>query len=115
MPWCENGAILNEVNFAPLFGGAEISRAHLPVFLRAFIDGDGRIPVERLAGSQADRRAAARQEALCAQGLRCFRTSGSETLDARGAPVRMSLQGVDARVQALLCRRDVDALVVVER
>lgn len=45
-PWYENGAIINEVNFAPLLGGAQISRSYIPEYLSRLIDGDGKIPIE---------------------------------------------------------------------
>lgn len=44
-PFYENGAIINEVNFSPLFGGGEISRAAIPEFLKESIELDGRIPI----------------------------------------------------------------------
>ena len=33
-PWHANGAIINEVNYAPLLGGGEISPRHVPEFLQ---------------------------------------------------------------------------------
>lgn len=52
-PWFENGAIINEVNFAPLSGGGEISRQHIPTFLHRLLGGNGRIPVEVFVGGSA--------------------------------------------------------------
>ena len=43
-PWHANGAIINEVNFAPLLGGADISRSKIPNFLKKLIEDEGRIP-----------------------------------------------------------------------
>src|SRR5690606_29296845 len=30
LPWHQNGAVINKVNFSPLLGGGEISRRHIP-------------------------------------------------------------------------------------
>lgn len=43
-PWQANGAIINEVNYAPLLGGGEVSRARLPDLLRQLLPDGGRIP-----------------------------------------------------------------------
>jgi len=52
-PWHTNGAIINEVNFSPLFGGAEISRSHIAAFFAEFISGDGKIPIKSFETEQA--------------------------------------------------------------
>ncbi|HSW06489.1 AMP-binding protein [Aquabacterium sp.] len=113
-PWHENGAILNEVNFAPLFGGGEISRRLIPVFLQDFIDGDGRIPIEHFKGGDATMPAAlARQQALVATGLRCFLTTAERTLEPAGTEWQMPVRGLLRRARALLLDREVDAIVLV--
>lgn len=113
VPWHRNGAIVNEVNLAPLFGGGEISRAHIPEFLRAFLDGDGRIPIESFEGAQALERARARFAQLRAAGQRCFVTSADRTLDNEGAVLHLAVTGLGPRLLALVCRSDVDAILLV--
>ncbi|GAA4401788.1 AMP-binding protein [Quisquiliibacterium transsilvanicum] len=113
VPWHRNGAIVNEVNIAPLFGGGEISKAHIGGFLKAFVDGDGRIPVEYFDGADAIARARARFAELRAAGRRCFVTSAVVTLDAGGAPLQLETSGLEARMLALACRPDVDAILAV--
>lgn len=107
-PWYENGAIINEVNFAPLLGGAEISRSYILQFFSWLIDGDGKIPIETFETEEA---ALQRQADFLKQGLRCFFTSSEKTIDASGKLVIMPLIGVEKRVMALICRGDVDAIV----
>lgn len=107
-PWHENGAIINEVNFAPLLGGGEISRLHIPDYLARFIEGDGRIPVESF-GNQA--LATKRHTELVGEGIRCFLTSGVTTRDPAGRLIVMPLRGLKQRVRALFHRADVDAIV----
>ena len=112
-PWHETGAIVNEVNFAPLLGGGEISRSYVPEYLRRIVDGDGRIPVEAVVGEDAGLAfARQRQQAMLAEGLRCFVTSQDETFDDRGASVWMPFDGLARRCRALLLDERVDALVL---
>lgn len=113
-PWFDNGAIINEVNVGPLFGGGEISRSRIPDFFRDFIDGDGRIPIETFSGPAAQEMAKQRQRDYGARGLRCFIVSADCAFGSDGEPLAMPLERLDERVQALLCRSDTDALVVVK-
>lgn len=113
VPWHENGGIINEVNFAPLLGGGEISRRHVSGFLQDLMQGDGRIPVEMYDAPAQEAAAMARQAALTSQGLRCWLTLADKTLDAQGREIQLTLTGLENRVKALLCRDDVDALVVL--
>lgn len=108
-PWHCNGAIINEVNFAPLFGGAAISRSYIPAFFSEFIEGDGKIPIEIFETRQA---ALAFQQQQRRQGRRCYFTSASQTLDESGKEVVMDIKGIKQRLQALLLWRNVDAISV---
>ena len=118
-PWHQNGAIINEVNHAPLLGGGEISRKYIPEFLRGLVQGDGRIPVEVfVGGASAWQEALGRMAdlALSQQGI--YLTSDESTCCAHGAgqapvPVHLTSQGLEARVKALLMDRRVAVLLVV--
>ncbi|MDF2463530.1 MAG: AMP-dependent synthetase and ligase [Ramlibacter sp.] len=113
-PWHENGAIINEVNFAPLLGGAEISRQHVPAFLDSLIQGDGRIPVEVfVGGGDAFRAATARWQSLRSGGVRAVLTNGKETFSASGESWPMPFGSVYQVTRALTLSPLVAALVVV--
>ncbi|ROZ77500.1 carboxylate--amine ligase [Ramlibacter sp. WS9] len=113
-PWHQNGAIINEVNFAPLLGGGEISRRHIPVFLRDFLDGDGRIPMEGFQGGESGLQMALnRQQELIERGMRCYFTTSTRTLDAKGKERILPFQNLDQRTAALLLSPEVDAIVVL--
>ena len=101
------------MNLSPLFGGGDISRRHIPVFLRQFMQGDGKIPIELFDGEMAMALADARQAELLAQGGRCFTTSATRTMDHRQMELVMPLDRLEDRVRALLCRPDVDALLII--
>jgi cyanophycin synthetase len=113
-PWHANGAIINEVNYAPLLGGGEISRRHVPEFLNRLLQGNGRIPVEAFVGGDAAMAAArARQGELVAAGIACFLTSHATTLNAAGLETTLSLGSIYTRCRALLVDHRVEALLLV--
>lgn len=113
-PWHATGAIINEVNFAPLLGGGEISRRHVPEFLARLIGGDGRIPVEAIIGSAAALDAArARQKEFAGERIRCFVTSHETTIAASGEEMRFPFKSLYRRCKALLLDKRVDAIVMV--
>jgi D-alanine-D-alanine ligase-like ATP-grasp enzyme len=94
-PWWTNGAIVNEVNFAPLMGG------------------HGRIPTAVFVGGPDARLAAlAQHHAWVQAGLACHFTSSHETLDDRGQDLPLSVNSAFDRVRALLLSPQVQALVV---
>lgn len=112
--WCETGAIVNEVNFAPLLGEGEVSRLHVPEFLGRLLEGGGRIPIEAFVGESACLRAAARRQGeLNAEGRRCYVTSRDETRAPSGIPIHLPFDGLASRCRALLLNGDVGALILV--
>lgn len=110
-PWTDTGAIINEVNIGPLFGGGEISRSHIPTFLNHFVPGGGRIPIFKEASRQ---QALDRQADLSSSGSRCYLTSAKETIGPEGEQLLHSLEGSARRLKALFCRADVDSVVLVQ-
>lgn len=112
-PWYENQAIINEVNYAPYFGGNDIARSAMPAYLKTLIHGDGRIPIEIVLGKDSEMsEARSRQQALLKQGVDCHLTSHSETLKPDGQPMPFPFQSLFNRTSALLMNRHVEALVL---
>jgi hypothetical protein len=112
-PWHENGAVINEINFAPLLGGGDISRSHLAEFLADSVPHGGRIPVEVFVGGGEAVAAARRRQAECtAAGRPAFFTSADLTLTPGGGEEKMAIIGAHRRCRALLMDRRVAALVV---
>jgi cyanophycin synthetase len=113
-PWHRNGAIINEVNFAPLLGGADVSRRAIPAFLDRLLDGDGRIPLEAfLGGDEAWTAACARRSSLGGDAAGVFVTSAVRTLTGNGQEIVMPFRGLYPRSRALLLSRHVQALLLV--
>lgn len=109
MPWHFNDAIINEVNFAPLLGGAEISRGYIPSYLDGLLEGAGTIPV-RFYAQDSDVRAAHRQ--FEQDGLRCFSVLSRQTIGSDGKEIILLDSEPMQRLRALLLRPDADAIVV---
>jgi cyanophycin synthetase len=114
LPWHENEAAINEVNFAPLMGGGEASRTRLPELWRRAFPAGARIPVFAVIGNAAARpRAEAIRQWRSEMGERCCLTDHEHTLGADGSPLAVSAEGLFQRCRALLLDRQVDSLVLV--
>lgn len=113
-PWYENGAVINEVNFSPLLGGSVISKKYIPVFLRRYIQGDGRIPIDVVVGGKAavDKARELHHECINS-GMKCFLTSHELTLTASFEPMPFPFISLYRRCRALLMNSQVEALVLV--
>jgi hypothetical protein len=109
IPWHQNGGIINEVNFAPLFGGAEISRSYIPQFFSEFIEGEGRIPME-IHETLLD--AKKKQHQYIKKEMKCFLVASHETLDANLNQIHFPFDSINKRVKALIYRPDVEAIVI---
>ena len=116
-PWHANGAIINEVNFAPLLGGGETSRRYIGEYLTRLLGGDGRIPLEVFLGGDAAWDAAvARRKALGGDGAGIYVTSAGRTLDGNGheiREIRIPFQTLHGRSRAMLLSRQVRTLLLV--
>lgn len=114
VPWFENGAIINEVNFSPLLGGGEISRSYIPDFLNSFINENGRIPIEIFVCDETSIDAAyQRQEELIKNGVKCFLTTHIKTITHEKIIIPFTYQRLYQRCKALMLNKQVDALIVV--
>lgn len=112
--WHTNGAVINEVNYAPLLGGGEISRAHIPSFLLGILKGNGKIPIEAIVSQNHGwTHGLAKWQSLIDTGVKAFLTDKLHTLDPKGQDFHMSPQNLNDRVQSLLMNNDVEALVIV--
>lgn len=113
-PWHANGAIINEVNSAPVLGQSDSSRRTLPQVLSCLLAKQGRICIHAYVGTdQALVMARSRQQEMIAQGWACYLTSHNLTLSPAGALIPMVQEGLFDRCLALLGDKAVEALMLV--
>jgi cyanophycin synthetase len=112
-PWFENGAVINEVNFKPFFGGdLKNDRGH--PYLESMLPKQGRIPIHAILGD-GDLWSAARNVAklLSETNTLVTITDASVTELSTGEELHLSSNGLFNRCRALLQNRMLDALVVI--
>lgn len=113
-PWHSNGAVINEVNFAPFVGG-NADAPSIRAFMAALVEGDGRIPVWVVVGAgDVFPRAKELQSKLTEAGLQAFVTSATRTETAQGHALPMSCSSLFDRCLALTMNWQVQAMVVVD-
>jgi cyanophycin synthetase len=113
LPWHSNGAIINEVNFAPFFSG-KLDPARSNAFIKSMVQGDGRIPVWAVLGQGLLLAAGQKLAAdLRAEGLQAFVTSATHTENALGHVIAMNNSSLFERCAALTMHSEVQALVMV--
>lgn len=112
-PWHENGAILNEVNFKPFFGG-NLENNKLHPYMEALVDGDGRIPVHAVVGvGDLWAKARALRQRLKQAGVLAHVCGHSTVESPSSEPLHLLASGLFMRCRALLQNPDVQALIVV--
>jgi cyanophycin synthetase len=114
IPWVKNGAIINEVNYAPSLGAGEISRRHLNEYVRRLVGESARIPVNVFVGDEGALEAAkAHLKEVSSSGKAIYLTDDAYTLGPLGQEIPTTAVGLRGRVRAMLLNRNVEALVIV--
>ncbi len=112
--WHDAGSVINEVNYAPYFGGNDIARALIPAYLQSLFGDDARIPVEIFTGSDdAVLAAERRQQSLIRLGIQCFMTTHRVTYAPSGEEVLYPFESLFNRVTALTMNKALESLIVV--
>lgn len=113
-PWHSNQAIINEVNYAPLLGGGEISRRYIQGYLAHFVKDNGKISLDTVVGGEeAWRQGLVEWQNLIDSGVKAHLTSAKLTIDEKGNVIKMVHENLNSRVQALLMQKNVGALIIV--
>jgi len=116
-PWHENGAVINEVNFAPFLGDHhDYQRKGVEALVQSLFKDGGRIPIEIFIGDgEALKKARKRQRVLVTQSQKCFLTTHEQTFSPEGE-VRLAMTHSDrlySRCRMLLMHKDVECLLIV--
>ena len=113
-PWHVNGAIINEVNYAPAFGVSEIAKNYIPTYLDLILDDNGKIPISIVVGgNNAMDVALQEQTKLMQKEISCFVSSHNVTINAFRKAVILPFKSLYKRCRALLMNRQVEAIILV--
>jgi len=115
-PWHETDAIINEVNFAPVLGGAEISKGYINKYLKSLIKEEARIPIELFVGDKkiAFEKAIQKQKEYREDGINCFLTTNENTYDSNNIELKFKNFGLIDRCEALLLNNTLEALLIID-
>ncbi|MCF6340600.1 MAG: hypothetical protein L3J10_07620 [Sulfurimonas sp.] len=112
--WYDTGAIINEVNLAPLLGRNEISKRNLCTFYKYMMSGNGRIPINIfIGGNKAMSDAIKEQNSLIGQGIACYLTTHKTTISQYKSEMVLPFVSIYKRFKALLLNTQVQALILV--
>ncbi|CAK6697525.1 hypothetical protein [Synechococcus sp. CBW1107] len=110
-PWYRNGAAINEVNHSPQ---SPDSPQLLEKVFASHFPANGRIPIEVFVGrSAAWDKAFLKQQEYNSSGFPCWVTDHQRSVDCSGRELHLMAHGLFDRCHALLCRKNVGALIVV--
>ncbi len=115
-PWHQNGAIINEINYAPFIGiKYDYQKNGVIDMVQSLYPNGGRIPIEVFIGDDSAWTAAlTRQLELEEGGTRAYVTSHDQTYSSEGfVPMYLSQNRLVTRCNALLMNRNVDAILLV--
>jgi cyanophycin synthetase len=115
-PWYENGAIINEVNFAPLIGSRyDYQKAAAAELIKRQFATGARIPVEIYIGDEQAWIAAKKSQSLHSEADRRAIISSHAATASIDSDLYLddACQGLFARCGALLMNDEVDVLLLV--
>jgi cyanophycin synthetase len=117
VPWYENDAIINEINYKPFFGNFHITRPYVGPFLENLMNGhDGRVPVIAFIGGEKAMKSALVDQAKAAKnGENWIVTDESRTLLPDGSEMPLVAPGLAARGRALTYDKAVGGILLVVR
>ncbi|MDX2425931.1 MAG: ATP-grasp domain-containing protein [Cycloclasticus sp.] len=113
VPWHQNGAVINEVNFSPELGANSASLACIPAFISKLVKGDGRIPIDVFVGGDAAlKQAKKKHKEQLVLGVKSCLTTSDLTLYLSEEELKMPFNSLTKRCRALLMDKEVEGLVV---
>ena len=114
IPWHQNGAVINEVNFAPLLGGGNISRSHINEYLDRILGEDDAMKIDVFIGKErAHAKAHQHWETLNQNGDHAILVDDQMIVMPDQSPLLIPIQEFIGRINALLMRRDTLGLIIV--
>lgn len=116
IPWHQNGAAINEINYAPfLSGNSQETKKVLSEFLDGLFPSKGRIPVEVFIGDdRALKQGLSRLKALNESGIESCLTTHQATYKKSGEIyLAVEENSLFLRCRALLMNPEIEAIILV--
>ncbi len=111
--WVTSGAVINEVNQAPLLGGGEISKSYLSEYLHRCLPNLGQIPIHIfVGGSGALRMATAYFDSRSESATGIFLLEGSRVRSQAGHELNITTDSLLENLQAVALRPDLSELII---
>ena len=113
-PWWEVGAVINEVNFKPHFGGTQAAKDRMGKFLNSTFSRGPRVPVELFLGdAEAEKKALERYDELKKQSHHfCLITQDTIYFDDGEIHLDFPEKGLYLKCLALLADDRIDGLIL---
>lgn len=114
IPWHKNGAIINEVNFAPQLGRDDFTKNKIISFVKTIIRNDGKIPIKAIIGkNKALNKAKQLQKKSLNKGIVSYVTTHNKTFSSSGIEIYYETILLKERIDHLLLQKDIDELIIV--
>ncbi len=110
IPWYENGAIINEVNFSPQLGRDEFTKDKIPIYLNSIIKNNGRIPIWIVLGKEKALKKALQLQKKISNS---FVTSDKSTYSSTNTQLYYSSNDLNKRINSLFLDKEVEHIIVV--
>jgi cyanophycin synthetase len=113
-PWYENGAVINEVNYAPVIGRTHAyQRDGTRAYLSAVFPNQGRIPIEVYLGAQTAEQASQRHRELVNEGIQAIYCHDNDVLNHCFESIPLAqAQTIFDRMQMLRLNGEVEHAVI---
>ncbi len=114
IPWFDNGAVINEVNYAPVIGRThEYQRSATRAYLNEIFPDKGRVPIEIYIGAATAQHALQRHQALAQNGTQVMYCHDDGVLNDRLASVPLAnAKDTFSRVEMLRLNRELHHLII---
>ena len=111
--WESNGAVINEVNYAPLLAGGQISRSYLLEYLERMLPNLGQIPIHLFVGGTGALKLAVKQfDARRAEADGVFLLEGARIRGPSGSDLKTKATDLSGQLQAVSMHPELAELLI---
>lgn len=112
IPWYENQAIVNEINYSPLVGGTEISKMYLKKYIELNVPCLGEIPVKIIEIENFESEFHRMYEKRLDEENHYYFTTANRTYDDHFNVIQLPFDDLKKRVKALALDQNVRGIII---